>query len=100
MTVNELKFKSFKSRGGQVKACLLTEEVQVPTAGGTTLAHPGQYVAVIGTTEIENHGPHKDGTFETRKEKAPLYGIFTTEEFEFLYSASGKDGPEGAAAQQ
>lgn len=102
MTVNELKLKSFKAKAGTVKAVLLTEDVQVPTAGGPQMAYAGQYVAVIGEGDGEHHGPfpgEKDGdppVFETRKVKVPVYGIFTADEFEFLYVV-GKPEPETIA---
>ena len=102
MSVSDLKFKSFKAKAGTVKAVLLTEDAQVPTAGGVQTANAGQYVAVIGEGEVEHHGPfpgEKDGdppVFETRKVKSPLYGIFTSDEFEFLYIV-GKAEPETTA---
>jgi len=90
MQVDQLKFKTFKSKGEPVKAALLDDTCQVSTSDGIVTGHPGDYVVILGTTKVTNAGPHTDKktgevSFGPKEVDAPLYGVMSADEFGYQY---------------
>ncbi len=93
--LEELKFGTYAAKSGTVQAAKVEgDPVEVLTSDGPTVAHPGDYVVVLGERDVEHHGPHKgpkgEDVFETRLVKAPVYGVLSADEFGFTYEPAAE----------